>query len=80
MEQNNFLDSLFTALEDEELNISNNISNTVIIPKRCANCKTSIVCSILHTFIDLSKIKILISLEQCPFYQTKKANGKSQLI
>lgn len=74
----NVLDNLF--LDDEsDVTFSNEslISDEIIIPFRCSKCKTAIVCSVLPTFISLSKIKILASIEQCPYSQPIK-NAESR--
>jgi hypothetical protein len=44
----------------------------LIIPKRCAYCKCSTICSVLPTFISLSKIGICVGVEACPFSSPKK--------
>jgi hypothetical protein len=64
MAPDNFLDNLFV---DSNENTNNILSNEIIIPNRCALCKTAVVCSILPTFLSLSKIGVCISIDQCPY-------------
>lgn len=73
----NVLDSLFSPESDSPGN-RNIISEEIVIPKRCALCKTAMICSILPTFINFSKIKIYVSLEQCPYHQPFKKNNESK--
>jgi len=48
------------------------ITEEVCIPIKCAKCNMAVICSVVPTFINLSKIKILVSVEQCPFSKPKK--------
>ena len=70
----NIIDSLFDKMSDDERNLSENI----VVPKRCTVCKNTIICSVLPTFISLSKIKIYIGIEQCPFFLPTKANESNK--
>lgn len=75
MKQNdNILDSLFTTETNEEAGNINLLSDEIVVPKRCATCKTSIVCSILPNIISLSKIKVYVTIEKCPYYQPIRQN------
>lgn len=74
----NVLDNLFSD-DDGDVTFSNEslLSDEIVIPFRCSKCKTAIVCSVLPTFISLSKIKVLASIEQCPYSQPLK-NAESR--
>jgi hypothetical protein len=74
MSTDNILDDLF--LQNNENSNNELISDEIIIPKRCTNCKTSLICSMLPTFINLSKIKVYISIEQCPYSIPLKNESK----
>jgi hypothetical protein len=41
------------------------------IPKKCGECKNSVICSILPTVISISRIGILLEVETCQFKPTK---------
>lgn len=69
----NILDNLFSINEDEEEDIIEEIfSDKTFIPKKCVGCKTSIICSVLPTFLNLSKIKVAVTIDNCPFFQNRK--------
>jgi len=70
----NILDSLF----DKNLDDDRIISDNIIVPKRCALCKNTVICSILPTLITLSKIKIYVGIEQCPFFSPVKVNESTK--
>jgi len=40
----------------------------IFVPRKCAYCKSNVICSVLPTFIGISKVGILIGVEECPFY------------
>lgn len=64
----NILDTLF----DHDDGTS--ITEDIVVPKRCTVCKNTIICSVLPTLIALSKIKIYVGIEQCPFFDPVKVN------
>lgn len=68
----NILDNLFVGSSDDGDITKSLFSDEVAIPKRCAMCKTAVVCSMLPTFMNLSKIRVYISIEQCPYCQPLK--------
>jgi hypothetical protein len=70
------LDNLISTEEDNELIFSDKI----VLPRRCVMCKQSVICSVVPTFINLSKIKIYVSIEQCPFHTPIPTNdvGKAK--
>jgi hypothetical protein len=72
MIRDNVLDSLFKIDDDEEEVEDIIFSDQSFIPKKCATCKTAVVCSVVPNFLNLSKIKIYISVDQCPFNQPRK--------
>lgn len=43
-------------------------SEEIIVPRKCAFCKNNVICSVLPTFIGISKIKIMVGVEECQFY------------
>ena len=67
----NILDALmadYNSDDNDEEGVQVSVmSENIIVPKRCALCKIAIVCSVLPTFISLSKIGIFLSLDKCPF-------------
>lgn len=67
----NILDSLF---ENTQKSDDITFTDEITIPKRCSLCKNSIICSVLPTLISLSKIKIFVGIEQCPYFTTIKLN------
>ena len=70
----NHLENILDSLFDKNLDDGDMISDNIVIPKRCTVCKNTIICSVLPTFISLSKIKIYVGIEQCPFFTVIKAN------
>lgn len=71
--RDNILDNLFSiSNEDDDDPIEEIFSDKTFIPKKCSGCKVSIICSILPTFLNLSKIKVVVAIDNCPFYQTRK--------
>jgi hypothetical protein len=65
---NSILDDLFIK-DESDLDI---LPNELVIPKRCSICRTSQICALISTFINISKLNILISVEQCPHYKPLK--------
>lgn len=39
----------------------------IFVPKKCAYCKNNVICSVLQTFIGISRIGIMIGVEKCQF-------------
>lgn len=70
------VDSIMDSLFEGDTNISNIQREEVVIPKRCSVCKCSTVCSVLPTFIGLSKLGIYAGIEACPYF-TPKAQSKN---
>jgi len=68
----NVLDNLFMDVEDEPQSNGSLISDEIVIPMRCSKCRTAVICSVLPTFINLSKIRLYLSIEQCPYSQPIK--------
>jgi hypothetical protein len=68
----NVLDDLFSSVEEGDVVTKGLFSDEVAIPKRCAMCKTAVVCSMLPTFMNLSKIRVFVSIDQCPYSQPLK--------
>jgi hypothetical protein len=50
----------------------------IFVPRKCAYCKSNVICSVLPTFIGISKIGILIGVEECPFYIPGKTDQTQQ--
>jgi hypothetical protein len=67
----NIIDSLF----DKDQESSSVLSEDIVIPKRCLACKNTIICSVLPTLLSLSKIKIYVGIESCPFFLPSKVNA-----
>jgi hypothetical protein len=66
---NNILDNLFDP-EDGDIELEGPlISTKIVLPKRCMSCKTALVCSVSPIFTSLSKIRVYIAIDQCPFFQ-----------
>lgn len=65
-------DSVMDSLFDDYSNISDIKREEVIVPKRCSVCKCATVCSVLPTFIGLSKLGIYAGIEACPYFTPKK--------
>jgi len=76
MKQDNILDSLYSPSEEDAEEIESILSDEIVVPKRCVLCKSSVVCSVLPTLISLSKIRIFLSIEQCPYFQALKNEKK----
>ena len=77
MEKNNILDNLFKDQGDSDGDDNEDgdlvrISGEIKVPKRCLGCKTAIICSVLPTFVSLSKIYIYLTIDQCPYSQPLK--------
>ena len=53
----------------------------ILIPRKCAYCKCNVICSVLPTFIGISKIGISVGVEECQYYvpsNTQQNQQKSQ--
>lgn len=72
MRPDNVLDNLFINDEEQEESMMDMLSDNIVVPKRCTMCKTAVVCSVLPTFMNLSKIRLFVSIEQCPYHQPNK--------
>lgn len=73
---------LLDRLFEDDISSEDNINledNEVVIPRRCSLCRNSVICSILPTFMGMSKLKIFLSVEACPYFspiqQKKKKSG-----
>jgi hypothetical protein len=74
MSDDSILDRLNDDADDDDGNVihaESQDSEEIIIPRLCAFCKTNTVCSVLPTFVSMSKIGIVIGLEKCPFHNKK---------
>jgi len=60
------MNSIMDTLLDEDL-ITEDSTEEIIIPKRCAVCKAATVCTVLPTFMGLSKLGIYIEINECPY-------------
>lgn len=68
-------DSILDRLDDDDgsnvIHAESQDSEEIIVPKLCAFCKNNTICSVLPTFVSMSKIGIVVGLEKCPFNQKK---------
>jgi hypothetical protein len=71
-----FFDNLSSFIDQDEPNLEEIFSEQVYIPKKCSTCKTAVVCSIVPTLVNLSKIRIHLSVETCPFNQPIKSDAQ----
>lgn len=39
-----------------------------IIPKKCLTCNTSVVCSLIPSFMHMAKAGVQLSIDKCPFF------------
>ena len=58
--------------DDDIIRAQSSDSEEIIVPKLCAFCKNNAICSVLPTLISLSKIGIMIGVEECPYNTLKK--------
>jgi hypothetical protein len=49
------------SLEEEE-------EEELVIPQKCYICKNQLICSVLTTFVAMSRLKIIVSVEECPYH------------
>lgn len=40
----------------------------ILVPRKCAYCKSNVICTVLPTFIGLSKVGIIVGVEDCPYH------------
>ena len=71
MDKLNIIDSLFDKNSDDDIS-----PEEITIPKKCAVCKNTIICSVLPTLVALSRINIFVSIEKCPYFDKSTMNGK----
>lgn len=45
----------------------------ILVPRKCAFCRSNVICTVLPTFIGLSKIGIIVGVEDCPYHIKNKA-------
>lgn len=45
-----------------------------LIPRRCVECATASICSILPAFVQISNIGIKTEITKCPFYRQLDKN------
>lgn len=62
------LDKKITAQKAETAD-----NEEIMVPRKCAYCRTNVVCSVLPTFIGLSKVGIIVGVEDCPYSIPNKA-------
>ena len=72
MAQDNVLDNLFRSSINEDSEDVQLLSEEIVLPKRCVMCRTAVICSMLPTFINLSKINVYLTIDQCPYSQPIK--------
>lgn len=61
------LDTL-TGLGSAALDTENIEEADIAIPEMCIMCKNNIVCSLISTFANMSRIGIIICIKKCPFH------------
>lgn len=68
----NILDSLnSTDREAIKETLDVDIDIAAHIPKKCGECKNSVICSVLPTILSISRIGIFLEVETCQFKPTK---------
>lgn len=72
----NIMDQLIDSEIQDIPDIPEELLLELAIPARCLNCNTTPVCSIYPSFIKLSEIGIIISIEKCPFSVPTKSDKK----
>lgn len=50
----------------------------IMIPRKCAYCKYNVICSVLPTFIGVSKIGIIVGVEECQYYMPSNQQKQNQ--
>lgn len=70
------MESIMDSLFNDEDNIGSIRSEKVVIPKRCSVCKCATVCSVLPTFVGLSKLGIYAGIEACPYFSPEEKNKR----
>jgi len=71
MTTNSILDTLTGLgkqidLPDEDAEIS--------VPDKCIVCKNNVLCSLIPTFANMSRIGIVVTLKKCPYHVEVKIN------
>lgn len=74
---------LETVMDQLEKNITANKANVgeeeeILVPRKCAYCKSNVICTVLPTFIGLSKIGIIVGVEDCPYHITNRTTMREQ--
>ena len=41
----------------------------IMVPRRCAFCINSVICSVLPTLIGISRIGIIVGIEECRYHK-----------
>ena len=75
------LDSIVDILNKQSSTamVETSDNEEILIPRKCAYCKCNVICSVLPTFIGISKIGIIIGVEECQYYiQNNTQQQKNQ--
>ena len=48
--------------------IQDNDTEEILVPRKCAYCKSNVICSVLPTLIGISRIGIITGVEECKYY------------
>jgi hypothetical protein len=66
------LDKTILAKEDKS------DTDEILVPRKCAFCKSNVICSVLPTFIGISRIGIVVGVEECQYYVPMPQTQKNQ--
>lgn len=58
--------------------IDSSTEEEILVPRKCAFCKNNVICSVLPTFIGISKVGIIVGIEECPYYTPNKNQQNQQ--
>ena len=64
------LDSIVDILEKniDSTKSAKSDSEEIMVPRKCAYCLNNVICSVLPTFIGISRIGIFIGVDECKYY------------
>ncbi len=67
---NDTLDSIVDMLDRNNAvtEVETGDNEEIMVPRKCAYCKNNVICSVLPTFIGISKIGIAVGVEECQYY------------
>jgi hypothetical protein len=72
MKKHQGVEDMLSSMVDGEVNLSEINDQDIFVPEKCHQCNTATVCSILPSFLGLSKIKVVVEVKACPYFTPYK--------